>query len=119
MTDTPKKQPPEEKLPDSGCLSMILFWGGVIAFFGFAGWIGSFFPRSDKVGETIGLAGVLLGILGVILYGMGSSSIKGTAKNFITLVKWFAALLFIGWLLPTSCSHNDSSSSIENTYYRE
>lgn len=119
MTNIPKGQPPKEKLPESGCLSIILFWGGVIAFFAFAGWIGSFFPRNDKVGETIGLVGILLGILGVILYGMGSSTIKDTTNNFITLAKWFVALLVLGWLLPSSCVHNDTSSLNENAYYRK
>lgn len=118
MDDIPKKQPPEEKLPESGCLSIVLFWGGVIAFLVFATWVGSFFPSREKVGGAIVLGVVLLGILGVILYGMGSSSVRSTSENFITLVKWFAALLVFGWLFG-SCMSNDASLSNENIYYRK
>lgn len=119
MTDMPKGQPPEKGRSESGCLSPILFWAGVIAFFVFAGWVDSFFPRSDKVGETLVLVVVILGILGSALYVMDSPTIKDAVKNFTTLAKWFAALLVLGWLLPASCTHNDTSSPNENIYYRK
>jgi hypothetical protein len=105
MTEIPKGQPPEDERSKSGCLSPILFWAGVIAFFAFAGVIDSFFPRSEKVGETLIVVVVLLGILGVILYGMGSSTVKGTAKNFVTLAKWFVALLVLGCCHRRACKH--------------
>jgi heme A synthase len=115
MTNIPKDQQPERN--ESGCLSTIFFWAGVLAFFLFAGWVDSFFPREEKMGESIVVWGIMLSILGAILYGMGSSTIKDTAKNLLTLAKWFAALLVLAWLLPSSCTHNDSSLD-ENTYYR-
>ena len=115
MDEPNKNQPP--KSPDgNGCLSPILFWGGLIGIFFAAKWLESESPGSGKwLFPGIPAAAVI----GTILYIIIGRTAKDTAINIYIILKWIVGLLLVSFIISsvTKCG-SQSSTSPNDGYYR-
>jgi hypothetical protein len=113
-----------DKKPDNdGCLPVLQFWGGVIAFFLVCKWLESVSPG---VGKWLLFGGLMTAIIGPLLYIIApvivGRTMKETFSNAFELIKvlvvFFVLLLILSPIIKCS---NTPESSLEPTdmYFRE